>query len=293
MAPTGYSIDVYRNWDYIPIAVITVVVGSSAFGLMLLNLFLGLYKKRCQGEFGGVLCEDIIFRAPRLLLDFEVTNDLQGNKVAFFHRRRVPVAVINIFFAPAVLLCICAFITFWVIFLVEESFGCDPGLDCFPLQENNGALLSHTPIQNCSDYDLIGNVTIICYQFVLRYAEGFGAAGGIIALAASVMKMYEIVLFWVVDSPSTKNYIKCTMKWIVGGVVLFLPIICSGVVFGTFFGIPLVYNTITKTESGTLQFGAYLATFTYVAIFGALTLCGIAKYRLPQTDTTHLQEHQS
>ena len=58
-------------------------------------------------------------------------GDQQEIKVAVFHGRKVPVISMNDFFAPAVWVCGCAFITFWDIFLVEDSFGCDPRLDCF------------------------------------------------------------------------------------------------------------------------------------------------------------------
>ena len=147
-------------------------------------------------------------------------------------------------------MCVCAFITFWVIFLVEESFGCDPRLDCFPRQDNNSELLSHTPIQNCSDYDLTDNVTIICYRFAFRYAEGFGVAGGILVFAASLMKMYEFLFFWAVDSPVTNDSrcsIKHILKWVVIIFVLLSPLICSGIIAGVVYGIPLVYNTICTT----------------------------------------------
>jgi len=71
-------------------------------------------------------------------------GEQQEIKVAVFHGRKVPVISMNDFFAPAVWVCVCAFITFWDIFLVEDSFGCDPRLDCFPRQDNNSELLSYS-----------------------------------------------------------------------------------------------------------------------------------------------------
>ena len=280
MAATGYSYDVYQNWDFIPIAVLAGVAGLAAVVLALLNLCLSLYGFFKGEKVGRIFCEDIVLGVSKLILDFEVTsgqqgnndqrgnNDHQGNndrrgnddqqgnndqQEIKVHGRKVPVVIINLFFAPAVWVCVCAFITFWVIFLVEESFGCDPRLDCFPWQDNNSELLSHTPIQNCSDYDRIDNVTIICYQFVFQYAEGFGAAGGILVFAASLMKMYEIALFWAVDLPVTKDgrgsIFKRVIKWIVIISVLVTPLVCSGVTVGVSVGVPLIRDTIFKTES--------------------------------------------
>ena len=90
------------------------------------------------------------------------------------------------------------------------------------------------------------------------------------------MKMYEIALFWAVDLPVTKDgrgsIFKRVIKWIVIISVLVTPLVCSGVTVGVSVGVPLIRDTIFKTESGTLQFIAYLGTFTYVAIIGVLGL---------------------
>ena len=279
MTATGYSVDVYLQWDFIPVVIITAVLGAGSLGLILPNTFLSSCNPGHR-----LLCEDIIFGVTRMVLDFEVTNDQQGNKVAIFHGRKIPAGTINLFFPFAVGIWMCACVTFWVIFLVEETFGCDPGLDCFPRQDNNSELLSHTPIQNCSDYDLIDNVTIVCYSFVFRYAEGVGAAGGVLVFAALFMKMYETTLFWVVDSPVTVDgwgITKIIMKALFGtlifapGLIIFLLVYIGSAGLSRY--LPLISDTITNTKSGTAQFFSYLVTIAYMSTIGTYDLHKITK----------------
>jgi len=271
MTATGYSVDVYLKWGSIPILIITAVLSAGSLVLVLPNIFLSR-----TGH--GLLCEDIIFGVSRMMLNFEVTNDQQGNKVTIFHGRKIPAATINHLFPKAVSIWICAFTTFWIIFLVEETFGCDPRLDCFPIQDNNSELLSHTPIQNCSDYDLIDNVTIVCYSFVFRYAEGVGAAGGVLVFAALFIKMYVTTFFWVVDSQLFTED-EAIMKAIVQSLVLTSPLIifsCISSAGLSYLG-PLFSDTIVKTWPRTVQYLSYLATLVYVGTFGANNLRKIAK----------------
>ena len=95
------------------------------------------------------------------------------------------------------------FITFWNVYAVEESGGgaCVENFDCFPRM--GGEYLQREPVENCSSVssmplgDLLQNdssnastlpleldIIFNCYRLVFRYAEAFGAAGGILAITA-------------------------------------------------------------------------------------------------------------
>lgn len=76
------------------------------------------------------------------------------------------------------------FITFWITFLVDETFVCDERIDCFPISI---ALLQDSPIENCTTFDS-DDVEIRCYQFVLRYAETLGVAGGVLAIYCAITR---------------------------------------------------------------------------------------------------------
>jgi hypothetical protein len=98
------------------------------------------------------------------------------------------------------------FITFWNVYAVEESSGgaCVENFDCFPRM--GGEYLQQEPVENCSSQSfmpLVQNdssnsstlplevdITFDCYRLVFRYAEAFGAAGGILAITALCSKLY-------------------------------------------------------------------------------------------------------
>ena len=61
--------------------------------------------------------------------------------------------------------------------MIDESYTCDPELDCFPFDANNNTNLQDDPIVNCTDFDISDNITIICYHFAFNFTDAGGLVG--------------------------------------------------------------------------------------------------------------------
>ena len=183
------------------------------------------------------------------------------------------------------------FITFWNVYAVEESGGgaCVENFDCFPRM--GGEYLQQEPVENCSSVssmplgDLLQNdssnastlpleldITFNCYRLVFRYAEAFGAAGGILAITALLSKLYFSLLVSI--RRSTDNSKVCcrfflyTIVWIVcaGVFIIFL---------GVNVGVPAVRAAVFRTVTDTIQFVMYCITMVLIIITGVIIAFGI------------------
>lgn len=238
-----------------------------------------VYILCCDGE--SFCCEGLVFGAAKLILDFE-DRESGGTIVATVRKRRVSVYVMFIFFLTAVFVMICCFMTFWAIFMLDETFACDNGLDCFAFNKDSGDIVSDSPLGiNCSEFESQDNITITCYAFVFRYAEGIGAAGGIIVFAAFILKAYAIAFFWALDSQpgeGTWGQVHHCCKVCVILLIGFSPLLLSiGLLAVSIFGVPIVIRTLTKTTSGTVQFAAYIITLSYITTVGVYGLSKVAQ----------------
>ena len=78
----------------------------------------------------------------------------------------------------------------WDIFLIDETYTCDPGLDCFT---------SGIPVQNCSVlYDpaisnVTGDPTVVCFKFAFDYVLAASAIGGLVTFARGVISFIASV----------------------------------------------------------------------------------------------------
>ena len=74
------------------------------------------------------------------------------------------------------------FISFWASFLVDQTFVCDPQLDCFISNSSTEVdANSAERVDDCADVS--DNVTVICYHFVLDTTAGFASAVGFLTVA--------------------------------------------------------------------------------------------------------------
>ena len=138
--------------------------------------------------------------------------------------RRVRYLVVRILVIYVVTIAVLAFAVGWDTFLIEASYACDPGLDCF---------INAQPIQNCSelyesdDYTNINGteLTVICYRIAADYALAAAAVGGLLSIGKTLMAaiasanngIYDLV----VAGASKYFWIACLQIWL----IFWLPIL--------------------------------------------------------------------
>ena len=314
----GRDLQVYLNWDKYPIIVICVVGIVIGYLPMIVDtLHLSCLRKRRN------LLEKIMFKVSTLIMKKEYELEIkelyympdQPRALKFFMR-----LTLLFLYQAAVIIGILATVTFWVVFLIEETFACDAGLDCFPFTEDGDKIQGH-PIVNCSDFESADNITITCYRFVLKYAEGFGAAGGVLYFSAFVTSAFTSVVFYaahllpqlrtvnddddddelVVSEDNIMqetgscwdfDWYTAVRSWM--GPVLFIltvtsvPVLCSFVTAVVVFSVDFFKDTILKTTSSRTQFVAYYISLQYMSI---VPLPILTTYILKRRLSTHPSTH--
>ena len=201
----------------------------------------------------------------------------------------IPLTIVTIFFS------------FWNVWLVEEEARgvCLSHFDCFPVF--NGSVLQKTPVESCFmelfnisvgdlDSTLSGlpNVTeqpavaetvavvrgeevdYKCYRFVFRYAEGIGAAGGILFFTAVVSKLYFCLLVSII---TTDGYDKCRFVllcffWGFAGLLCLLFVVVN-------IATPMVRDAVFETHTDIVQFCLYAANLIAVVCGGYVISAGV------------------
>lgn len=177
------------------------------------------------------------------------------------------------------------FFSFWNVWLVEEEprGGCIPNFDCFPILD--GRMLQDTPVEDCffntsllpelNTADLVSNnteigeqgvgldgaITYKCYRFVFNYAQGIGAAGGILFFTVILSKLYISIFVTLFNINSGGALIGLIILWIS------MPLLwLSFIVVNT--ATPMIRETVFQTTSNTIQFVLYAANFLAVVVIG-------------------------
>ena len=191
------------------------------------------------------------------------------------------------------------YMSFWNVFLVQqETRGeCVPNFDCFPM--HSGSYIQQTPVDNCSQYFnlenagnesmLVGNMTTEevgiagvareinyeCYRFVFRYAEGIGAAGGILLLTTAFSKIYFALLVQILcgDNYERIRIIFLCTVW-VSAFILWLLFVVVNSTFSMFREI------VFQTDTDIIQFVLYSINFLAVVIAGYILSAGFVISKL-------------
>jgi hypothetical protein len=188
------------------------------------------------------------------------------------------------------------FVTFWNVYLVEEEMGgdCVPNFDCFPMY--HGEHCQRMPVDNCSQvFDLsdkmiasvvdLNNVTAVsggqmeddgdmeiryeCYRLVFRYAEGIGAAGGVLFFTGAFSKLYFGLLV-AISSMKNKSLkiVLSIIVWVCAGILCLLFIVLNA-------SIPIVREAVFQTNTDIIQFAMYAANFILLVVCGLFVSFGI------------------
>ena len=184
------------------------------------------------------------------------------------------------------------FITFWNVYAVEEAVGgaCVDNFDCFPRMSAHGEFLQQEPVASCSSFHFKSlasqlndsnatslplelDITYNCYRLIFRYAEAFGAAGGILAFTALISKIYFSVLVSIRRSTNADAYDLVRFLW-----YLFVWSMCIIVIIAFLsinLGVSIIRETILQTVTGQIQFVMYTITLFLIAITGVIIAIGI------------------
>ena len=241
---------------------IGIPVGTIGLLLLCIPTILGslvacVYYHTCQ-KLPGIIGKLII-------IDFDEKLTEQGEKYKyFFFGQKVNRVAVIALSCTAVLVFFCAFIAFWNTFLTESFYGCDPTWDCFPV-DLNGTVLQELPIVNCSEFENIDRISIICFRFVFKYSEGLGEAGGLVFALTLGTNLY-VGLFVVLNRLQSKKW-----KWCGRSVVGFFAfgLFCVPLIL---LAIPGVLDSI-RTPQRALQFVLYMVTLFVVIVVLGISMC--------------------
>jgi len=154
------------------------------------------------------------------------------------------------------------FITFWNVYLVDESIGddCEANFDCFP--KDGDDYLQQEPVSSCSMFELNGNVTYECYRLVFRYAEGLGAVGGILIFTAAFSKLYFALLVTIYNNMKKSHFSWFILYCIVwaGATTVFILFIAISV------GVEEVQDKLFQTITYQIQFAMCLYWLLYCQV---------------------------
>ena len=271
-------------WNVVFPAVLSAVLWLAAVVLML--VVLPCFKKLPHLLVGVMQIS---------LSDIEEHDDCTCVKVDRHKIKKWALKALAVLVVPLTLATI--FFSFWNVWLVEEdpSGVCLPHFDCFPVF--NGKVLQSTPIESCSQSFNISidhlnstaslsndtltseepfetlskdEVSYKCYRFVFRYAEGIGAAGGILFFTAVFSKLYFSLLGCIITTED-HDYLRCgalIFTWVLAVVLWVVFVIVNAAT-------PIIREAVFKTDTDIVQFFLYTVNFLAVVIGGYIVSFGL------------------
>ena len=265
----------YNTWNVVVPAVLSCLLWG--FLLVLIILVLLLYKKL-----------PLFFVSMLQLSLSDITEDDDCSCIKVDKRKIKKTAVNGLAVLVVPLTIVTIFFSFWNVWLVEEeaSGACLPNFDCFPVLD--GEILQDTPVESCSqsfNTSKLANATAAitetaevaaedvsykCYRFVFRYAQGFGAAGGVLFFTAVFSKVYFCLLIALIKSKHCEclSLVVLNFVWISAIVLLILFVVVNA-------AIPIVREAVFSTHTDTIQFTLYAMNFLAVVVGGYVVSAGV------------------
>jgi hypothetical protein len=263
------SIDTYHAWNVIVPAVISALLWVALFFPMLISF-----------RFIGRLPSLLVQVLQLSLSDIKEDEDCSCVKVGGSKTKKIALKVLALLIIPLTVVTI--FFSFWNVWLVEEekNGACVPNFDCFPML--NGESLQDKPVANCSqvlDSSIIlmnttailpNEITYKCYRFLFNYAEGIGAAGGVLFFTAVFSKLYFSILVAIITTEG-RDYLRAGTLVVVLALALVVWILF--IVVNT--AVPVIREAVFQTHTDSIQFFLYAANFLAVVIGGYVVSAGV------------------
>lgn len=279
---SGYNYSTYTSWDvWVPVGVSLVTIVVTTLVVVTSLVWLKFYRSSAHHLI------ELTYHIAKLTLGESLQRNLRAEPptLTLYDRRTSPAFVILLSsLTPAIF--IPAFVSFWASFLVDETYACDPGLDCFLQNSSYFALEPQQLLTNCTDPD---NDTIICFQFVFDFVAGCASMGGFVVVAVTSIKVYGIALVWLVGlMPSSRSdergrCYSCRVLCSVLGVFVFFlsPLLIASVILIIALLQPLINDIIFQSNERILKFASYWLSLLFTGIVaGVCILAAVLKKHL-------------
>ena len=186
-----------------------------------------------------------------------------SQKFTFYNHEISPFGIFHL--SPITLMILGpTFVSFWVLFLVNETFVCDPQLDCFLRDPSTLIVFSSEPLDNCtSSYDST-NGTVVCFQFIFDLTKGFSSAVGFMAVAVVYCRLYISIMIWL--QKFGRNKYQMTISYIMHIVITIIFVLIIIVVIEA----PFFRDVVFKTFKSTTIFITYWISFAFMGLFAGI-----------------------
>lgn len=247
---SSYSYDTYNGLSVVFPVVVSVVV---AFFLLIATL-LAIILKRCECE-SECPCESflnkLMFQFVKLI--FKRSLKKEEDSIVFYDYKITTLDLIPLSTITSLIL-LMAFTSFWASFLVDETFACDPQLDCF-LRDPSLFVSSTKPLNNCTSLDY-NNDAVVCFKFVFDFKAGFASAFGFAGVAALYCNVCFSILVWF-----SKLCNNGCCKYIIGSIIILG--IFNSFTTGIFIG-AIKIDTIANTNERSFLNIVYLVCYSLI-----------------------------
>jgi hypothetical protein len=127
---------------------------------------------------------------------------------------------------------------------------------------------------NSSTLPLEVDITFDCYRLVFRYAEAFGAAGGILGITALCSKLYFPLLISISRTFNPNDDVEHFCQIFLYVTVCLVCVAIFIIFLGVNVGIPEVKEAVFRTVTDIIQFVMYCITMALIIVTGMIVAFG-------------------
>ena len=262
----GHSYDTYNKWSVVPPFLAS---GITLLGLAVLIIVTLIRKcKLCDTWRCSQYFVDPLFRVVKVTFGDYIKKEDSEKFIFYSHE----ISSLQIFMLSTITIMVFwpTFMSFWASFIVNETFVCDPQLDCFLHDPSTLIVLSSEPLDNCTSYDGT-NGTVVCFQFVFNLTQGFSSAVGFMSVAVVYCRLYIYVMIWC--RKFCEQHEVCTMfvSLVMHTITSLIAISINIAVCKISFFSDVVFNT----NKNTIIYLAYF--FTYIGPFAGFYIAFVLR----------------
>ena len=258
---SGHTYDTYYNWSVVPL-----FVGS---GIALFSIFITAIVSIYDCSHFLQYIANLLFCFAKATFGDNIKKE-DSNKFTFYCYK---ISLIHLFLLSTITCVILwlSFMSFWVSFIVNETFVCDPQLDCFVRDPSTHIVFSSEPLDDCTSYDST-NGTVVCFQFVVDLTKGFFALCFFV-VAVIFCRLCVHILIWFREICSKYQKVRCNMSVILSFIMEILTFIFALIVIVLFI-VSFFSNMVFQTG---IIFWVYIFSFVYIGPLATIVVVGGAK----------------